>query len=141
MAEGDAHCYNNFLEQLMEGSFDLVNDTVKTALLAGHALDIDNDTVWADVSGDEEAGAGYSAGGETLAGKDVTQDDVNDRGVFDATDETWTGLDVGTPSHAVMYDVTAGNLLMIAWELATATNGGDFTLQWHGDGICYIEQV
>jgi len=139
MAEGDGAIYNNFKEQVMEGEFNLLSDVIKVGLVTGHAPNIDTHTMWADVSADEEAGAGYVAGGETLAGKTVEQDNANDRGVFDATNLTWAGLDVGTPSHAIMYDFThASDLLIAYWELTTASNGGDYTLQWHANGIILL---
>ena len=141
MAEGDGSIYNNFKEQILLGELDLGNgaDTIKVILVTGHSLDIDNDTVLTDVSGDEESGSGYSAGGETLANQAVTQDDANDRADFDGDDVTWTGLDVGTPNYAIMYDDThASDFLIAAWEITTASNGGDYTLQWHGDGILLL---
>ena len=139
MAEGDGAIYNNFKEQVMEGEFDLADDTIKVGLLASYTPDIDSHTQWSDVSGTEESGTGYSAGGETLASKTVTQDDSNDRGVFDATDLTWSGLDVGTPAYAIMYDDThASDLLIAYWELGRASNGGDYTLQWNASGIILL---
>jgi hypothetical protein len=55
---------------------------------------------------------------------------------FDANDVTWTGLDVGTPSHAILYDSTPSETCLIAyWEVTTASNGGDYTLSWHTNGI------
>ena len=139
MAEGDGLIYNNFKEQVMEGEFDLADDTIKVALLASYTPDIDTHDEWSDVSGTEESGTGYTAGGEELASKTVTQDDGNDRGVFDAADVTWSGLDVGTPAYAVMYDDTHANDLLIAcWELGRASNGGDYTLQWNASGIILL---
>ena len=142
MAEGDGLIYNNFKEMLMEKAFDLLNDTIKIILVTGHTPNIDTHTCYADVIADEEAGAGYTAGGETLANAAVTQDDVNDRGKFDGDNVTWTGLDVGTPSHAIMYDDTiaapTADLLIAYWEVTTASNGGDYTLQWHANGIILL---
>jgi len=139
MAEGDGAIYNNFKHQVMEGEFDLLNDTIKVGLVTGHSPDIDLHTQWSDVSGNEESGSGYSAGGETLANAAVTMDTDNDRGKFDGDNVTWTGLDVGTPSHAIMYDDThASDLLIAYWELTTASNGGDYTLQWGANGIILL---
>lgn len=136
MAEGDGALYNDFKEQLMLGAIDLVDDTIKVILVAGHSPDIDVHDQYSDVSGDEESGTGYSAGGETLASKAVTQDNDNDLAKFDAADVTWTGLDVGTPSHAIMYDDThASDALIAYWELGRASNGGNYTLQWNASGI------
>lgn len=138
MAEGDGLIFNNFKEAVMEGAFNLLTDTIKVALVTGYTPDIDVHDEWSDISANEESGAGYTAGGETLGTPTVTQDDTNDRGVFDGDDVPWTGLDVGTPSHAIMYSVTAGNLLIACWELGRATNGGDYTLQWNADGIILL---
>lgn len=144
MAEGDGYIYNNFKEQVMEAAFNLLTDTIKIILVSGHTPDIDAHTQLTDVSGDEYgAGSGYTVGGETLAGQAVTQDNANDRGVFDGTDQTWSSLGAlspATPSHAIMYDDThASDLLIAYWELGTtATNGGDYTLQWGATGIILL---
>ena len=144
MAEGDGAIYNNFKEQVMEGVFNLASggDTLKVALVTGYAPDIDTHTAWSDASGSEVTGTGYSAGGVTLTSQDVTQDNTNDRGIFDAADVTWTGLNIAgtsaSPSHAILYDdtVTAPSDALIAyWEVTTATNGGDYTLQFNATGI------
>ena len=136
MAEGDGALYNNFKHQVMEAEFDLLSDTIKVALVTGYSPNIDTHTQWSDASGSEESGTGYTAGGETLGSVTVIQDNANDRGVFDGADVTWTGLDVGTPSHAIMYDDThASDLLIAYWELTTASNGGNYTLQWNAVGI------
>jgi len=139
MAEGDGFLYNNFKEQLLLKQFDLSADTIKVMLVAAHTPNIDTHTAKADVVADEESGTGYTAGGAALASKTVTQDNTNDRAAFDAADTTWTGLNVGSPSHAIMYDDThASDLLIAYWILSTASNGGDYTLQWHANGIILL---
>src|SRR3989304_3490223 len=110
MAEGDGAFYNNFKEQVLEGVFNLASGghTLKLTLHTGYTPDIDAHTVGADVSATEYGTAsGYTAGGATLAGQDVTQDNTNDRGVFDATDVTWASLgplSPATPSHCILWD-------------------------------------
>jgi len=143
MAEGDGVAYNNFKEQLLLGEIDLgadsTGDVIKVILVTAHTPNIDTHASYSDVSGDEESGTGYVAGGETLTNQAVTQDNTNDRADFDADNVTWTGLDVGTPSHAIMYvDSHASDLLMAYWEVTTASNGGDYTLQWHTNGILLL---
>lgn len=140
MAEGNGAIYNNFKEQILLGQLDLGADSpadeIKVMLVTGHTPDIDNHVGYSDVSADEVSGAGYTAGGEILTGQDVTQDNVNDRAAFDAGDVIWPGLDAGTPSHAIMYDNSHPSKLLIAyWEIETASNGGDYMLQWHANGI------
>lgn len=144
MAEGDGAIYNNFKEQLMEGVFNLLSDTLTLTLHTGYTPNIDTHTVWADVSATEYSTAGnYTAGGKTLGTVTVVQDDTNDRGVFDAANATWTALgplSPATPSHAILKDNTAANDELICyWELGTtATNGGDYTLTFHADGIILL---
>lgn len=141
MAEGDGTIYNNFKEQILLGELDLGNaaDVIKVILVTGHSLDIDNDASYSDVSADEESGAGYTTGGETLGSQTVTQDNTNDRADFDGDDVTWTGLDVGTPNYAIMYDSThASDYLIAAWEITTASDGSDYILQWHTDGVLLL---
>jgi hypothetical protein len=142
MAEGDGTVYNNFKEQVLAGTIDLSGDstghTLKLILVTGHSLDIDNDAAYSDVSGDECSGTGYSAGGETLTSQALTQDNTNDLAKFDADNVTWSSLDVsggGDPNYAILYDDDADDCLIAAWEIATATNGGDWTIVWNADGI------
>jgi len=146
MAEGDGALYNNFKEQLMEGVFQLQSGghTIKAILVSGYTPDIDTHTQYSDVSGSEySTGDNYTEGGETLTSQDTTQDNDNDRGKFDAANVTWSSLgalDPATPSHVILYDDTATNDELIGyWALGTtATNGGDYTIAWHADGIVLL---
>lgn len=142
MAEGDITFYNSYKRDLMNGNApDLDTDTIKVALLTGHTPNIDTHEFWDDVSADEVSGTGYTAGGETLGSVAVTADTTDDEGVFDAADVTWTGLDVGTPSHAILYHDTGtpGTSDLIAYmEISTASNGSNYTIQWAAEGIINI---
>ena len=146
MAEGDGYIYNNFKEQVMNGGFNLgtAGDTIKVALVSGHTPDIDTHAGYSDISANEYGtGSGYTVGGESLTSQATTQNNTDDRGEFDAADLTWTSLGAlspATPSHAIMYDDThASDLLIAYWVLGTtATNGGDYTLQWGASGIILL---
>jgi len=141
MAEGDGALYNEFKKEVLGGTINLANGghTIKVILVTGHTPNIDTHNGYSDVSGDEESGTGYVAGGATLAGQSVTKQTTPDNAKFDGTDVTWSGLDVGTPSHAIMYDDThASDCLIAYWELTTASNGGNYTLQWHTNGIILL---
>jgi hypothetical protein len=145
MAEGDGHIYNEFLEKVLNGSYNLASggNVLKLILVTGHVLDIDNDLTYANVSPDECSGSGYTAGGIQLVGQTVSKDNVNNRSIFDGNDITWSSLNVsagGDPNYAIMYNDTSSDLLMIAWELTTGTNGGDYTIQWHTEGILLASQ-
>lgn len=150
MAEGDGLIYNSFKEDVMEGIMDLATsgDTIQTTLHTAYTPDIDAHVIWgtAGVSSTEYGTAdGYTAGGQVLAGQDVTQNDTDDRGEYDGTDETWSSLGAltpATPSDAIHWDNTpAGPVdpLIASWELGvTATNGGDYTLQWGANGLILL---
>lgn len=136
MAEGDVVVYNLFKEGLLSGDVDLSGDTLKVILVAGYTPDIDVDEGYADVIGYEESGDGYAAGGEAIANATLSLDSGSDTITFDADDVTWTGLDVGTPSHAILYDDTHGSdLLLVCWELGRASNGANYVLQINALGI------
>jgi hypothetical protein len=134
----------------MEGVYNLKTgaDTLKLTLHTGYTPNIDTHLIWATagVSSTEYGTAsGYTAGGKTLAGQDVTQDDTGDQGVFDATDVTWTSLGAlspATPSHAILWDDTPTSPvdpLIAYWILGTtATNGGNYTIQWGANGILLL---
>lgn len=139
MAEGDAQVHNNFLEQLMLKTIDLVNDTIKVALYdATHTWSKDGANV-AYTATNEIVASGYTAGGATLGSKTVTQDDINDRAVFDGANITWTNLAASAPRHAEAYDdTTATKWVLMHWELATDSNGADYTLAFAAAGILLL---
>ena len=143
MAEGDGVLFNRFKSLLMEGVIDLSNggDTLYLTLHTGYSPDIDAHEAWADsgVSSTEYSTAdNYVAGGKTLASQAVSTDDANDRGIFDAADVVWTALGPltpATPSHAILWDGTPGSPVvdpLIGYIIlgTTATNGGNYTIQW-----------
>ena len=150
MAEGDGFIYNNFKELVMEGIYDLSSggDAIKVTLHTAYTPNIDTHLLFgtAGVSSTEYgSGSGYTAGGKTLASQDVIQNDTDDRGEFDGADVTWTSLgplSPATPSDAIMWDDTPSapvDPLIAYWELGvTATNGGNYTLQWGANGIILL---
>lgn len=128
-----------FLE-LMQGEINLDSggDTIKIALLgSGYTPDPD-DGAWADVSGEEiAAGGGYSAGGWTLAGQSLTQDDVNDVVYLDGNDIEELNSTI-TASYAVVYDDTHANdvvLAIIDFGGEKITVNATFTIQFSSNGV------
>jgi hypothetical protein len=146
MAEGDATIYNHFKEILMLGQVDLVDHIFKVILTDSlYTVNRDGSAGLADVNSREIAAANYNAGGCTLAGKGVTQQDSVDRAKFDATDLTWASLGADIIRGAILYDdsLTASmsavaDPLCIFWEIATNSNGGNYTLQWGASGILLL---
>lgn len=147
MAEGDGQAYGVFKQKLFEKRYDLSSggDSIKVALVLAYTPIYHTHNLWTDVTAasTELSGAGYTAGGDVLAGQTVTETGTGTtvKGKWDATDLTWTGLDAGTPTHAIIYDdtlTTPADELICAFEVTTPSNGGDYTLAWNANGICRI---
>lgn len=132
--------YNKFKTELMIKTYDLVADDIKVALMTNlHSFNPDHN-VWADVSANEIAGTGYTAGGQSLTNKTVSQDNTNDKGVFDANDVSWTGATL-IAYHAVCYDNTPATkplVFSIDFGGAQQVTNGTFTITWNANGIINI---
>lgn len=92
---------------------DFANDVFKIILMqTGYTFDKDNDSLYADVSGSELSTAnGYTAGGNTLTGVSVTEDDTDDRAEVTWNNTTWTasGGSIGPSPGAIIYDDTVAD--------------------------------
>jgi hypothetical protein len=89
---------------------DFSADTSKIALMAsGFVFNPATQMAYADISASELPTAnGYTAGGATLAGVTVTQDDTNFRTVVSWNNVSWTasGGSIGPTPGAIIYDST-----------------------------------
>lgn len=93
--------YNSYKKDVLDGTIDLVNDTIKVALCtSSYTPDIDAHSFFDDIT-NEVVGTGYTAGGETLGTKTTTQDNTDDEGVFDAADTTWSSSTI-TARYAII---------------------------------------
>lgn len=126
----------------MNGSIDLDSDTIKVALVTSSYTPSQDDHDFFDDVTNEVSGTGYTAGGATLGSKTVTQDNTNNRGVFDAADPSWTTSTI-TARGAVIYKSTgtAGTSRLICYidfgQDYTSSNG-TFSIVFSADGILYI---
>lgn len=90
---------------------------------------------------------GYTAGGVAIGTpRTITEDDANNRVVYDAPDTVFASLAVGqTVDGAVIYQDTgagASNPLLAFIDLAPqATPGGSFTIVWDATGCFYLTTV
>lgn len=139
-----SYVYNRFFANIANKEIDLEADNIRAAILDnGHTPDPDHNQ-WTDVSGDEVSGSGYTAGGELLTTKAVTEDDTNDLAKFDADDVTWTTVTFTNGRYLVLYDDTMTNDDLIAiFDFGADQNpaGVDFTVQWNINGILTISQA
>lgn len=131
--------YNSFKKKLLNGEIDLAAATIKVMLVtSGYTPDADSHDFKDDVT-NEVSGTGYTAGGATLAGKSVTQDNTDDEGVFDADDIVWASSSI-TARGAVIYKDTgtASTSPIIAYVNFgddKTTYGTDFKIQWNAEGV------
>ncbi len=94
----------------------------------------------ADVT-NEVTGTGYTAGGETLASK--TLSNTNNVVTLDAADVTWSNSTI-TARRAVLYDDSGATdadkavLLWIDFGQDESSSNGDFTVQWNASGIATV---
>ena len=124
--------YDRFKANLMNKIVDMESDTIRVALYDNSHSFNAGDTAYTATN--EVSGTGYSAGGEALASKAVTEASTTK---FDATDTAWTSASF-TAYHAVMYDDTlAGNDLIASIDFggAQTVTAGTFTIQWNASGI------
>jgi len=131
--------YNSFKKDIMNGSIDLDTDTIKIALVtSSYTPDIDNHDKFDDIT-NQVTGPGYTAGGETLASKTVTQDNTDNEGVFDAADVTWANSTM-TARGAVIYkstgtDSTSPLICYLDFTTDKTSSNGDFKITFDAEGI------
>lgn len=143
--------YNEGAYQLRNGgSVDFAADTIKVALVSSaYSFDKDHASMTTPAAS-EISVTGYAsgfagAGRKTLASKTTTKDTTNDRIVYDAADPSaWTLATGATVGGAVVYkhitdDATSVPLFFLD-HADVPTNGGTFTLQFHADGMAYLQQ-
>jgi hypothetical protein len=117
MAITQAMC-TQFKKDVMLGLHDLDSDTIKIALYTSSAsLDATTDTY---TTSNEVSGAGYTAGGATLANASVIENGTS--GCFDSDDPEWTSATF-TARGALIYNDTDGDR-----AIAVLDFGGDFSV-------------
>ena len=134
--------YNSFKADILKGNIDLVNDTIRVMLVTStYVPNIDTHTFKDDVT-NEVTGTAYVAGGGALGTKTVTQDDTNDKAVFDAADTQWAASTI-TARGAVIYKdttVAATSPLICYIDFVTdkTSTAGNFDIAWDAAGILDI---
>lgn len=133
--------YDSFAELLGDGTIDLDTHTFKMALLDSGYTPSQAHDQYADVSADEIAnGAGYTTGGQALAG--VTWGQASGVAAFDSDPVQWiaSGGPI-TARYAVIYDDTASGKPLVGYVLLdtapadkTATDTNTFTVTPNAGG-------
>lgn len=128
---------NHFKYQIAQALIDLDTDSIQCCLMAsGFTFNKDTHATWTDCSASElAAGNGYTAGGATLTGATMTEDDTNDRMEVTYADVTWTasGGSIGPTPGAILYDDTSTDDTVIGYldfgSDQTASDGADFVIK------------
>lgn len=136
--------YNSYKKNVLDGTVDLVNDTIKMMLVtSSYTPNVDSDNFIDDVSANEVSASGtYSAGGLTLGTKTTTQDDTDDEGVFDCADPSATSATI-TARYAVFYKDTGtpGTSPLICYDdfsTDKSSSSGTFTYTVPTEGLINV---
>lgn len=136
--------YGNVVKAAFNKEIDWDTDTIKVALVtSAYTPNQDVHDYWDDVSANEAAGTGYTAGGSTLTGKTITYDAGTNVLKLDGADVTWASSTI-TARYAVIYDdspATAATKPLIGYfDFVTdqSSSNGDFTIQWDSTGIARV---
>jgi hypothetical protein len=139
--------YNSFKVDIQKEVINLETDTIKMMLVtSAYVPNIDTHSKRSDVT-NEVVGAGYTAGGFTLANKTLTQNNTNNTGVWDADDIVAPAITLTDCAGAVLYKSRGG--LASADELIyylefpspiTMTNG-TLTIPFNASGISTLGQI
>ena len=118
---------NSFKKELLEGTHDLVDDTLKIALYTSEADITPSTTVYS--SSNEVSSDGYSAGGKALEGNVVAQSGSTVYADFD--DAVWTGVTF-TVRGALIYNDDEGDksIAVLDFGLDIEVSDGTFTVKF-----------
>jgi hypothetical protein len=117
---------SSFKQQILLGEHDLDTDVIKIALYTSLATLGAATTVYS--TSDEVVGAGYSAGGNTLAGATVSLSGTT--AFVDFTDTSWTTATI-TARGALIYNSSKSNKAIAVLDFGSdkTSTAGTFTVQ------------
>ena len=117
----------SFKKEILLGEHDLDTDVLKLALYTSAASLSDGTTAYTTTQ--EVVGSGYSAGGVTLTGVDVTVD--SSVAVVSITDAVVTAATI-TARGALIYNSTNANKAVAVFDFGAdkSSSNGDFTIQF-----------
>jgi hypothetical protein len=130
--------YGAFFTDLLGGVHNVTSDTDKVALLtSAYTPDFTNHVSYADIVGNEVAGTGYTAGGNTLTGKTVSY--ASGAASMAAAQSTWSAL-TATCRYAAIYKSTGTNstsrlIGLIDFGADRTYNGDPLELSFPGGAV------
>ena len=126
---------NEFKKEMMDANIDFGSHTFKIALMqSGFVYNRVTHGAYADCSASElSTGSGYTAGGFTLTGVSLTQDDTNNQGKVTWNNAAWTASGGSiVASGAIIYDDSHASDVIVGYidfnGDQTTLDGGVFTV-------------
>ncbi len=99
---------NSALRRLATAGFNLGTDDMRVLLTnSAFVFNADTQEFRSNVEANEVTGTGYTAGGIVLAGESLTQDNTNNRAIFDYTNPIFSNVTI-SPAGAWIYKFTGG---------------------------------
>ena len=132
---------NKFKTENMRGNVNLASDTINVALInniwgVSSSDQLDDLDYFSSISATwETTGTGYTAGGSALTGTAVVEDDTGNRGIFSASDVTWTTATVSAYGAALYRPSDSLLVCLIDFSGQKSSTSGDFKIQWNANGI------
>ena len=136
--------YNSFATKSMGGQIDLDTDSFKVLLVTStYTFDPDAHDARDDVT-NEVTGTNYTAGGIALTSESWTQDNANNRTIFDFDNPVFTNVTV-TARGAIIYKdsgAAATDWLVLNWDFGAdqSVSGANFELQLDAVGAFVVRQ-
>lgn len=135
--------YNSYKKNCLDGTIDLVNDTIKVALVtSSYTPNIDSHAFFSDITNEVSDSGTYVAGGLALGTKTTTQDNTDNEGVFDSADYSLTGATI-TARYAIIYKDTGSSatsplICYVDFGENRASVNGPFSITWNAEGIINV---
>lgn len=139
--------YNRGKFVIMDGSCDLVSDTIKAALIGSGYTAAATHNFMSDVT-NELNGTGYASGfagsgRQTLGTKAITEDDTNGLAKFTAANLSWASINAGTAIGMILYkhitsDAASPLLVWIDGGFPVTTSGTNLNVNWSSNGVFYL---
>ena len=116
----------SFAQELLKGSHDFINDTIKLALYTANPYTTAS-TVYSSGEANQVSGTGYTTGGNTL-GSPVVANQANVATLTFAQTQ-WTSATFGA-AFGVIYDSTASDKLVVVLDFGgtKSCSNGTFTI-------------
>lgn len=138
-----AKLYGNFIAQLANKEHDWNTDVYKASLhTSAYTPDQDVHDYFNDVT-NEVVGAGYVAGGATIANCTITYTGATNKCKLDGDDVSWPTSTITARTAVVRNsspgaDTTRGLVCYQQESADVISTSGTFTVAWHADGIVEV---